>query len=162
MIWKSDQNARSNTLDTQIYSEPLSADGVRLVGQPTAIFGPDEPWQGHIVEAPQLVLEHGSYYLFYSGGWFNQPGTPSAPPAATDRSDPVTTCPPPLLGSNAQGQGPGEESVFANAAGFWLLYTPFSSTLPLPGPPRPVALAHLGFGPAGPYLAAPLEASGPS
>ena len=74
MIWKSDQNARSNTVDTQIYSQPLSADGVHLVGQPTAIFSPDESWQGHIVEAPQLVLVRGAYYLFYSGGWFNQPG----------------------------------------------------------------------------------------
>ena len=50
--------------------------------------------------------------------------------------------------------------MFADAAGAWLLYCPFSSTLPLPGPPRPVAMAHLGFGPSGPYLAAPLEVSG--
>ncbi len=47
--------------------------------------------------------------------------------------------------------------MFSNAAGMWMLYTPFSSTLPLPGPPRPVAMAHLGFGPDGAYLAAPLE-----
>ena len=52
MIWKSEQNARSFTVDTQIWSQPLSADGMHLVGQPTVIFGPDEPWQGHIVEAP--------------------------------------------------------------------------------------------------------------
>ncbi len=64
-----------------------------------------------------------------------------------------------LLASNAQGQGPGEESVFANGAGYWLAYTPFSSTLPLPGPPRPVQIAHLGFGPNGPYLAQAWEAS---
>jgi hypothetical protein len=29
--------------------------------------------------------------------------------------------------------------------------------LPNPGTPRPVAMAHLGFGPAGPYLAEPLQ-----
>jgi hypothetical protein len=68
----------------------------------------------------------------------------------------------PLLGSNGQGHGPGEESVFSNAAGLWVLYAPFSSTLPLPGPPRPVAMAHLGFGPAGRYLADALDVSGPS
>jgi Glycosyl hydrolases family 43 len=158
MVWKSDQNARSDTANTQIYSQPLSADGMHLLGQPTVIFGPDEHWQGHIVEAPELVLVRGSYYLFYSGGWFNQPAYsigaarcsgPLGPCADTSAS--------PLLGSNAQGQGPGEESVFSNDAGVWLLYTPFNSTLPLPGPPRPVAMAHLGFGPNGPYLAAPLE-----
>ena len=159
MIWKSDQNARSDSVDTQIYSQPLSADGLQLLGQPTVIFGPDETWQGHIVEAPQPVLVRGEYYLFYSGGWFNHPGysigvARCAGPLGPCSDDSSTS----LLGSNAQGQGPGEESVFSNAAGFWLLYTPFSSTLPLPGPPRPVSVAHFGFGTAGPYLAAPLEA----
>jgi hypothetical protein len=32
MIWKSDQNAHSSTADTQIYSQPLSADGLHLLG----------------------------------------------------------------------------------------------------------------------------------
>jgi beta-xylosidase len=163
IVWKSDQNAMSNSTNTQIYSQPLSPDGMHLLGSPTVIFGPDESWQGHIVEAPQLVLVHGVYWLFYSGGWFNQSGYsigvarcagPLGPCADTSAS--------PLLASNAQGEGPGEESVFENAAGVWLAYTPFRSTLPLPGPPRPVALAHLGFGPSGPYLAAPLEVGGSS
>ncbi len=164
MVWKSDQNARSDTTNTQIYSQPLSADGMHLLGEPSVIFGPDEPWQGHIVEAPQLVLVRGTYYLFYSGGWFNQP---SYSIGAARCSGPLGPCADasasPLLASNAQGQGPGEESVFSNDAGVWLLYTPFNSTLPLPGPPRPVAMAHLGFGLDGPYLAAPLEVgAGPS
>ena len=163
MIWKSDQNSRSNTANTQIWSQLLSADGTRLLGQPTAIFGPDEPWQGHIVEAPQLVLVRGTYFLFYSGGWFNQPGYSIGVARCSGPLGPChDTSSAPLLGSTAQGQGPGEESVFANAAGLWLLYTPFSSTLPLPGPARPVAMAHLGFGAGGPYLAAPLDVSGPS
>jgi beta-xylosidase len=141
----------------------LSVDGVHLLGQPTAILGPDESWQGHIVEAPQLVLVRDSYFLFYSGGWFNQPGYSIG---AARCAGPLGPCSDqsstPLLGSNSQGQGPGEESVSANAAGFWLLYTPFSSNLPLPGPPpRPVSMAHLGFGTSGPYLAAPLDVSGP-
>lgn len=135
MVWKSDQNARSNAADTQIYSQPLSADGLHLLGQPTVIFGPDERWQGHIVEAPQLVLVRGNYFLFYSGGWFNQPGYSIGAARCTGPLGPCTDISlTPLLGSNAQGQGPGEESVFANAAGYWLLYTPFSSTLPRPGP----------------------------
>jgi len=40
MIWKSEQNARSYSVDTQIWSQPLSADGMHLLGQPTVIFGP--------------------------------------------------------------------------------------------------------------------------
>ena len=161
MIWKSDQNARNDTTDTQIDSQPLSPDGLHLLGSPTVIFGPDEAWQGHIVEAPQLVLVRGTYWLFYSGGWFNQPGySIGVARCAGPRGPCADTSSSPLLGSNAQGVGPGEESVFANDAGLWLTYTPFRSTLPLPGPPRPVDVAHLGFGPSGPYLAAPLTAAG--
>ena len=163
MIWKSEQNARSLSVDTQIWSQPLSADGMQLLGQPTVIFGPDEPWQGHIVEAPQMTLVRGTYYLFYSGGWFNQPGYSVGVARCAGPTGPCADgSPSPLLASNAQGQGPGEESVFSNAAGVWLLYTPSRSTLPLPGPPRPVDMAHLGFGPSGPYLAAPLEVTGPT
>ena len=46
----------------------------------------------------------------------------------------LAVAPTPLLSSNAQGQGPGEESVFSNAAGVWLLYTAFVLHPPAPGP----------------------------
>ena len=101
-----------------------------------------------------MTLVRGTYY---SGGWFNQPGYSVGVARCVG---PTGRCadgsPSPLLASNAQGQGPGEESVFSNAD------TPSRSTLPLPGPPRPVAMAHLGFGPSGPCLAAPLEVTGPT
>jgi Glycosyl hydrolases family 43 len=154
MLWKSDQNALKSNIPTAIWSQPLSADGLHLLGAPTEIFSPDEAWQNAIVEAPQMVLVNGAYYLFYSGGWFNQT---SYAIGAARCAGPLGPChdtsSAPLLGSNAQGAGPGEESVFSNDAGIWMLYTPWSSSLPNPGPPRPVAMAHLGFGTAGPYLA---------
>jgi hypothetical protein len=158
MVWKSDQNSLELTIPTAFWSQPLSADGLHLLGAPTQIFSPDEAWQNAIVEAPQLVLVNGAYYLFYSGGWFNQTSyaigvARCAGPSGPCRDASST----PLLASNAQGAGPGEESVFSNDAGIWMLYTPWRSALPNPGPPRPVAMAHLGFGPYGPYLAQPLE-----
>lgn len=159
MIWKSDQNANARSTDpTQIWSQPLSADGLHLLGSPTVIFQPDEAWQGSIVEAPQMAQVNGSYYLFYSGGWFNQAsyaiGVARCAGALGPCHDGTSS---PLLGTNLQGWGPGEESLFTNDAGIWMLYTPWCSSLPNPGAPRPVAMAHLGFGPDGPYLAAPLE-----
>jgi len=161
MVWKSDENSIADSTDnTNIFSQRLSTDGLSLLGQPVRIFGPDEAWQGHIVEAPELVLVRGSYYLFYSGGWFNQPGYAiGAAPCAGPLGPCIDTSSTPLLASNAQGAGPGEESVFTDARGIWMLYTPFRSTLPLPGPPRPVAMARLGFDPAGPYLASPTSVS---
>lgn len=154
MVWKSDQNALKSNIPTAIWSQPLSADGLHLVGAPTEIFSPDEPWQNEIVEAPQMVLVNGTYYLFYSGGWFNQTSYAIGVARCTGPSGPCHDASPwPFLASNAQGAGPGEESVFSNDAGIWMLYTPWSSALPNPGAPRPVAMAHLGFGTAGPYLA---------
>jgi hypothetical protein len=158
MIWKSDQNSLETDIPTAIWSQPLSADGLRLLGAPTEIFSPDEAWQNAIVEAPQMVLVQGAYYLFYSGGWFNQTSYAVGVARCAGPLGPChDTSSSPLLASDAQGAGPGEESVFSNGAGIWMLYTPWCSTLPNPGPPRPVAMAHLGFGPDGPYLAEPLQ-----
>ena len=118
MLWKSDQNALSRTTDTQIYSQPLSADGLHLLVQPRVVFRPDEPWQGDIVEAPHLVQVDSVYYLFYSGYWFNQPGYAIGVAQCDGPLGPCDdTSPAPLLGSNAQGAGPGEESVFSDAKG---------------------------------------------
>jgi hypothetical protein len=157
LLWKSDNNANGAKYgDTNIYSQRLSPDGEHLLGQATRIFGPDESWQGAIVEAPDLTLVRGRYYLFYSGNWFNSSQYAiGAAPCAGPLGPCIDTSSTPLLASNLQGVGPGEASVFTDAEGIWLLYTPFRSTLPLPGPPRPVAMARLGFGPTGPYLAAP-------
>jgi beta-xylosidase len=163
MVWKSDQNSRSLAVDTQIWSQRLSADGMHLLGSPTAIFAPDESWQGSIVEAPQIELVKGTYYLFYSGGQYNTPGYAIGLARCAGPLGPChDTTTTPLLGSNLQGWGPGEESVFANNAGIWMLYSPWFANPSNSGPPRPVALAHLGFGPDGPYLAAPLETGAPN
>jgi len=161
LLWKSDENADvSGTEHTHIFSQRLSADGEHLLGQPAEIFSPDQFWQGRIVEAPDLVLVKGAYDLFYSGGWFNQPGYAIGVASCAGPGGPCADLSgAPLLGSNTEGAGPGEESVFADADGVWLLYNPFDSTLPLPGPPRPVDIARLGFGPDGPYLAAPFAPS---
>ena len=36
-------------------------------------MSPDEPWQGTIVEAPDMVEVNGVYWLAYAANWFNQP-----------------------------------------------------------------------------------------
>ena len=155
LLWKSDQNARSHTVPTAIFSQPLSPDGLRLLGVPAQIFEPDESWQGSIVEAPQLLRIQGAYYLFYSGFWFNQPTYAIGAARCIGPLGPCAdTAAAPLLASNEQGTGPGEESVFEDDHGIWLLYSPFHSPVPVAGMARPATVARLGFGPSGVYLAA--------
>jgi hypothetical protein len=58
------------------------------------------------------------------------------------------------LGSNAQGAGPGEQSLFRMGSATYLLYNPFKSNSPGPIIARPVDMTRIGFSSHGPYLAA--------
>jgi beta-xylosidase len=154
--WKSDDNAEvDGTSHASIYAQRLAPDGITLLGRPTRILEADQPWEGRIVEAPQVVRVDGRYWLFYSGNWFNQPAygigvaecDGPAGPCTKHRSGP-------WLGSNAQGAGPGESSLFHDRTGWWILYGPWAVDFEA-STPRPAALARVAFGPAGPYLARP-------
>jgi hypothetical protein len=156
MVWKSDQNIGGANTPTKMWSQRLSGDGLTLLGQPADIQQPDQPWQGTIVEAPDLVDVGGTYWDFYSGNWFNQPAYAIGAARCQGPEGPCSDSSAwPLLASNDQGQGPGEASIFADSSGVWMLYSPRRSFAPLPDiPPRPVDITRLGFTAAGPYLAA--------
>ncbi|MHB1487501.1 MAG: glycoside hydrolase family 43 protein [Acidimicrobiales bacterium] len=153
--WKSDDNADvASTSHSSIYAQRLSSDGTVPVGTATVILTADQAWEGRIVEAPQMVRDAGHYWLFYSGNWFNEPYYAVG---VAECQGPAGPCHKyldhPWLASNAQGQGPGEASLFTDHTGTWIFYSPFAvryRTYTV----RPVALARVAFGPFGPYLAA--------
>lgn len=153
--WKSDDNAEvDGTSHSSIYAQRLAADGTTLVGSPARILEADQPWEGRIVEAPQVVLVRGRYWLFYSGNWFNQPAYGIG---VAECDGPAGPCRKPLdrpwLGTNAQGAGPGESSLFRDGDGWWIVYGPWAVQY-TDATPRPAALARVGFDRNGPYLAA--------
>jgi beta-xylosidase len=162
MLWKSEDNANPSVPGpdqngyTGIYSQDLSADGRVLLGQPVKIFAPSEPWEGTIVEAPDMVEAWGTYWMFFSGNWYYSTsygiGVAACQSAFGPCSDPN---PEPFLASNQQGAGPGESSIFRDGQNIYLLYNPFRANDPGPVIPRPIAMTRLGFNPKGPYLAAP-------
>jgi beta-xylosidase len=152
LVWKSDDNAFPGSRPTHIFSQRLSGDGLHLVGQRYLLLsGTPDLWDDGLVEAPDLVFAKGSYWLFFSGSWFNQDSYaiglarcagPQGPCHLTSRH--------PFLGSNDQGKAPGEESLFHNQAGWWIVYSPWSLYAHTY---RPVALGKIDFGEEGPYLA---------
>jgi hypothetical protein len=160
MLSKSEDNANPSVPGpdqdgyTGIYAQGLSANGRKLLGKPTKIFSPSEPWEGTIVEAPDMVKAWGTYWLFFSGNWYDSTsygiGVAQCATAFGPCSDPN---PEPFLGSNRQGVGPGESSIFRNGGDVYLLYNPFKANDPGPVIPRPVAITRIGFTPKGPYLA---------
>jgi hypothetical protein len=66
LLWK-------NEGSQQIFSEPLSADGLRLVGSPVNVYNPDQPWIGLGVENPNMTVINGIYYLFFSYDYWSSP-----------------------------------------------------------------------------------------
>lgn len=151
LVWKSDDNAFASEPPTHLYSERLSSDGLHLYGKRYLLLsGSRQAWNGGLIEAPQLVHEDG-YWLFFSGSWYNGPAYsiglarcdgPEGPCKAVSSR--------PFLASNAQGLGPGEESLFENSQGWWMVYSPWSLAH---HDYRPVALAKIDFRRSGPYLA---------
>jgi GH43 family beta-xylosidase len=155
--WKSDDNADvDGTTKASIYAARLAPDGIELDSEWTEILTADQPWEGRIVEAPQLVAGGGRLWLFYSANWFNQPAYGIG---VAECETPAGPCTKPLdrawLGSNAQGFGPGEASLFTDDDGrMWIVYAPWAVQFETKTP-RPVALAHVAFDDNIPYLARP-------
>jgi beta-xylosidase len=157
LLWKSDNNNLTGDAVTHIWAQPLSNDGRHLLGHPVQIFEPDQTWEGNIVEAPQMALApDGSVWLFFSAGV--GVFTPNYGIGVVHCTSPLGPCrggdAQPLLTSNQQGQGPGEETYFtAKDGSSWLLYNPWYSG-DLSAPNKPVDAVRIGWGPVGPYLAA--------
>jgi beta-xylosidase len=157
LVWKSENNnLRSGDRLTHIWAQGLSNNGLQLTGSPVSMFAPDEFWQEGLVEAPQFYTgPGGTLYLFYSGGTCfcgAQYGMGVARCASvfgpcTDLSST------PLITTNSEGAGPGEETVFVGPDNsVWLLYNPWY-TGDLTALFRPVEATRIGFGPLGPYVA---------
>jgi hypothetical protein len=154
LIWKSDNNADVNgTSHTFIYAQQLAPNGLSFIGPRYRILTANQPWEGRIVEAPQMVHTDGAYWLFYSGNWFNQ----------SDYAIGVAECfaltgpcfkpfDRPLVKSGPLGPGPGEESLFRANGSWWMVYGPWDVNYRRR---RPVAILQVHFGPWGPYFTTP-------
>jgi beta-xylosidase len=161
MMWKSEDNANPSVPgpdqggDTGIYAQDLSADGRTLLGAAVKILAPSQPWESTIVEAPDMVEAWGTYWLFFSGNWYNSTnygiGVAECQGPLGPCADPDSA---PFLGPTWQGLGPGEESLFEDGGAVYLLYNSFRASAPDPVISQPVAMARIGFTPMGPYLAA--------
>jgi beta-xylosidase len=71
LVWKADVSTAKGS--SGLWIQPMTPDGLGLVGEKTLILTLDAPWEGETVEAPSLLEVDGTYYLFYSGNGFNTP-----------------------------------------------------------------------------------------
>jgi hypothetical protein len=154
LVWKSDGNNLWQGPPAAIWSAGLSDDGLSLTTRPGIIFQADQYWEKPVIEAPQMVDgPDGSLWLFFSAGTgFFSANYGMGAARCRGPLGPCVSSGPPLVSSNAQGQGPGEETVFVGPGGsYWLLYNPWHTGLQFQLF-RPVEAVRIGWDQAGPYV----------
>jgi beta-xylosidase len=122
LLWKNDGNCCAQP--TFLYSQRLSPDGLRLLGKPARLSRNDKPWEGNLVEAPQMLKHDGRYYLFYSANFYGDASYNTGYAVCKGPLGPCTDAPEnPILATAGQAVGPGHPTVFrTDEGGTWILY----------------------------------------
>ena len=122
LLWKNDGNCCG--LDTYLYSQRLSDDGLELVGEPVQLVQQDEGWEAHLVEAPTLWREGDGLYLFFSA---NDYASEHYAVGYATCETPLGPCEDaaenPILTTECEAAGPGHQTLVRDAAGdTWIVY----------------------------------------
>ncbi len=121
LLWKSGGPGSS-----KIWAQQLAPSGTSFSPgtNPTALLSPDQGWQAGTVEAPELVVNGGRYFLFYSGNNWNSGNYAVGVATCTGPLGPCTDASPtPVLASGPDVAGPGGEAVFADTSGtYWMAF----------------------------------------
>lgn len=122
LTWKSEGTGAH---PPALWSQQLTPDGTALVAATSAtLLEPTQPWQGGVVEGPDMVVANGQYRLFYSA---NSWRTDAYAIGVADCRGPSGPCAEasngPVLTSGTSYRGPGGPSVFTDAHGtMWLAF----------------------------------------
>lgn len=120
LLFKNDGNCCN--LPTHIYLQPLSADGLKVTGQPTSLIVNDQLWEGHVIEAPTLHKQGGVYYLLYSSGPYDSDLYSVGYATAKKITGPYTKfAGNPVVVTRGQVAGPGHQALVEDGAGQWWL-----------------------------------------
>ena len=133
LVWKNDGNSDHHTV--ALWSASVSADGLALVGPDHRLVVDDQPWELGVIEAPAMIAASaGGYWLFYSGGHWEQPdGYATGLAYCTTVAGPCTeSSSKPFLASSRAVLSPGGLDTFTDAGGRpWVAFTslvPVTST----------------------------------
>jgi beta-xylosidase len=143
LVWKADSNAINQP--SSLWIQPLAEDGMTLSGQPTRLLGYDAAWENPLIEAPSLVHESNTYYLFYSANWWNTNRYAIGYATATNVLGPYTkvTTTGPWFTSDSGVAGPGGQEWFSDSSGqLWMTYHGWQpAQIGYPGGARSLRLA---------------------
>lgn len=121
LYWKNDGNCCGKPV--RLYGRALSADGMRLVGARKTLLTNTKPWQGNLVEAPEMVSRGAEHVLFYSANGYDTDRYAMGYARCRTALGPCTDAAEPVLRSSAAAAGPGHGFVVTAPDGnTWLLY----------------------------------------
>ncbi|PWU61595.1 glycoside hydrolase family 43 [Micromonospora globispora] len=121
LLWKNDGNAMG--VDTWLWSQRLSPDGLRLVGEPTKLLKQTEPWEGNLVEGPFFHRHDGRLFLFFAANAYDKDTYAEGYAVCESPTGPCVKAPEnPILKTNAAASGPGHASIVEKDGRTWLLY----------------------------------------
>ena len=121
LLWKNDGNAIG--ADTWLWSQRLSADGRRLVGQPARLLKQTRTWEGALVEGPFFWRHGGTLFLFFAANAYASKTYAEGYAVCTAPTGACVEAPEnPILRSNTYAAGPGHASMIVSGGRTWLLY----------------------------------------
>ncbi|HBK46057.1 MAG TPA: glycosyl hydrolase family 43 [Xanthomonadaceae bacterium] len=126
LLYKTDGNCCGT--QTTFIAQRLRTDGLALLGPPHAVAGlrNDRPWEGKVIEAPQMVREHGRLWLFYAGNDYGGAAYATGYARCESILGPCRDAAEnPILHSRRGDPalvGPGHQSVFRHAGRTWIAY----------------------------------------
>ena len=121
LYWKEDGNAVGRR--TPIHGQRLAPDGLSLTGPAPTLITNDLAWEGGLVEAPWVVSEGASVYLFYSANAFYDGRYAVGVARASSPLGPFTKRGAPIVATGGSFVGPGHGSVIdAPSGGQALVY----------------------------------------
>lgn len=120
LYWKNDGNAIG--VDTWIYAQKLTPDGLKLTGERHKLFKQDLPWEGDLVEAPFMLLRDGKYHIFYSANAYDKADYAVGHAACDSAIGPCHKSGDPVLSTTDDAAGPGHNMVLEKDSRYWFVY----------------------------------------
>jgi beta-xylosidase len=123
LVWKNDGNCCGQ--HTHFYLQRLDATGTKVTGKPVDLgLDNDQPWERHVIEAPQIVRHGDTYYLFYSANDYASADYAVGYATSKRLTGPYTDAPDnPILHSAGEAAGPGHQSIVILPDGStWIAY----------------------------------------
>ncbi len=112
---------------THLWAQEMAPDGLSVVGQPHSLMVNDAPWEGNVVEAPNMFQHNGKYYLFFSAANYADQTYAVGYALCQSATGPCTQAAEnPILASQMAKKppviGPGGQTMFQVGTQSWMIY----------------------------------------